>query len=496
MYKSSLENIKFYLDPEDISDIQLPFCLLTYDAWDDFSRKTSFDLSFFNKDNSEFKIGFLKIMHETEFKTRNIMPKVFEELPEDFCSLGQDLDFYYNLKECFSPKNFKIVLDKLNDAAFHDAIGEKFEFNSNFRVSLIRNSEAQKMFKEAKAIIYDLPQEKNFNFYYNFSLENDSEIQKVHFNFGDNEFLPNRIISLIGKNGTGKTQFLAKFAMDLSGQSKNRLKNETFLPSRPLFSKVIAVSYSAFDIFTRPRKDKSFSYKYCGLKDENGRLLSSPRLVEKFSGSALRISPVQKKLRLWYNTMANILGIDLADHFYDEIFENHNYEIVNYKNSKLLSSGQNILMYVFTEIIAEIKENSILLFDEPEMHLHPNAVANFIRMLEDILFRFDSYAIIATHSPIILQEIPGRYVNIFDRQGNIPMIYKLGTESFGENVDVLTEIVFKTMEVEDNFKIVLKKLSKEHSFKKVLSFFDDNLSMSASTFLLNQYENPEKELNA
>lgn len=491
-----MENIKFYLEPENYSEIRSPFFLLTYDAWDDFSRKTSFDLTFVHDDGNQTNIGFVKIMHETEFKTRSVMPKVFEELSEDFCSLGQDLDYYYSLRHTLSLQNFKIVLSKLNDAAFYDPIGEKFEFNSNFKVSLIRNSEAQKMFKEAKAILYNLTNKKNFNFYYNCSLENDSGTMTVHFNFGDNEYLPNRIISLIGKNGTGKTQFLAKFAMDLSGQSKSRLKDETFSPSRPLFSKVIAVSYSAFDIFTRPRKDKSFSYKYCGLKDEKGRLLSSPKLVENFKESALKIEPTQKKMNLWYKTMEVILGIGLADHFFDEIFEKGNYEIVNYKDSRLLSSGQNILMYVFTGIIAEIKTNSILLFDEPEMHLHPNAIASFIRILEDILMRFDSYAIIATHSPIILQEIPGRYVNVFDRQGTVPMIYKLGSESFGENIDVLTEKVFKTLEVEDNFKNVLKKLSKEHSFKKVMSIFDDNLSLNASTFLLNQYKNPEKELDA
>lgn len=153
-------------------------------------------------------------------------------------------------------------------------------------------------------------------------------------------------------------------------------------------------------------------------------------------------------------------------------------------------------MYVITEILAHIKQNSILLFDEPEMHLHPNAIANFIRMIEDILKKFDSYAIVATHSPIILQEIPGRYVNVFEKQGNIPMVYKLGIESFGENIDVLTEQVFKTMEVNDNYKQVLKNLSENHSYKSVLSIFENKLSLSATTFLLNQYENPEKELNA
>ncbi|TDE01532.1 AAA family ATPase [Flavobacterium sandaracinum] len=491
-----MKNIKFHINPENIQEIQSPFFLLEYDSWDDYSRRTSFELIYFNKQRKRYKIGYVKIMHESEFKTLNIIDKVFDELSEEFCSLGQDMEYYTTLYNVLGKEDFNEALNKINDVAFYNALADKFEHYSNFRVSLIRNSEAQKAFKEAKSIIYGLPQEQNFIFTYKCDLDHTDGDHTVNFNFGDSENLPNRMISLIGKNGTGKTQFLAKFALDLSGQSKSKLKDDTFTPSRPLFSKVIAVSYSAFDKFARPQKDKSFSYKYCGLKDEDGRLLSGPKLVENYKESVGLILSKSNRALTWFNVMKTILDEELADLFYTEIFENENYEIVNNKNSKLLSSGQSFLMYVITEILAHIKKNSILLFDEPEMHLHPNAIANFIRMIEYILQKFDSYAILATHSPIILQEIPGRYVNVFERQGNVPMVYKLGIESFGENIDVLTEKVFKTMEVDDNYKHVLKNLSELHSYKSVLSIFENKLSLSATTFLLNQYENPEKELNA
>ena len=52
-----------------------------------------------------------------------------------------------------------------------------------------------------------------------------------------------------------------------------------------------------------------------------------------------------------------------------------------------------------------------LLFDEPELHLHQNATANTMRMFYRLLEEFNSYAIIATHSPLIIQEIPS---NILD----------------------------------------------------------------------------------
>ena len=490
-----MDNIKFYVNPERAKKLIAPYFKLVYREWDDFNRKTCFFLSHTYNNYDDVYIGLIKISHKEELETQKIIDSEFNDIGEDFFSLGQSIEFYKTLYETLGNDLFENYLYATNDMAFLEAIRNEYEFNSNFTSSLLRTSEAEKAFKEAKSIIYNLPQKQNFIFTYECDLEHTEGKHTVNFNFGDNEYLPNRMISLIGKNGTGKTQFLSKFALDLSGQSKTKLKEETFKPSRPSFSKVIAVSYSVFDKFSRPKKDKSFSYKYCGLKDEDGRLLSGPKLVDNYRESVGLILD-QRRNSIWYEIIKTILDEELAVYFYEEIFEKSNYEIVNNKNSKLLSSGQSFLMYVITEILAHIRENSILLFDEPEMHLHPNAIANFVRMLEHILHRFDSYAILATHSPIILQEIPARYVNVFEKQGNIPMVYKLGIESFGENIDVLTEKVFKTMEVEDNYKSVLKKLSDKHSYKKVLSIFENNLSLSAKTFLLNQYENPERELNA
>lgn len=487
--------IKFYVNPQDINQIETPFFYLIDNRWDDFNNKTSYKL-YYKPEKQGFVslIGDLKIMHETEADTIKIIPNIFDELPEDFGSIGQYIGYYEKLRELF-PKNYMEIIQNLNDIAFLDGSKDKFERSSGFKHSLIRFSEAEKAFYEIKNMFVGNPILEDFQFNYKCKIENAEDIHSVDFNFGDNPNLPNRIVSLIGKNGTGKTQFLANLALDLSGKSKSKLKENIFFPKRPLFSKVIAVSYSVFDKFPRPKSDKSFSYKYCGLKDESGRLLSGPKIVENYEASAKSIIQ-QSRGQHWYDVLCKIIGEELTDYYYEEIFIKDNYEIVNNNTHKLLSSGQSFLMYVITEVIANIKKNSLILFDEPEMHLHPNAIGNLIRMLEKILTQFKSYAVIATHSPIILQEIPSRYVNVFERQGNIPMIYKLGTESFGENIDVLTENVFKTIEVEDHYKNVLKNLSKEKPYKNVLSYFDNKLSLNAKTFLLNQYSDPEKELNA
>lgn len=58
--------------------------------------------------------------------------------------------------------------------------------------------------------------------------------------------------------------------------------------------------------------------------------------------------------------------------------------------------------------------NSLLLFDEPETHLHPNMIFKLVKSLYKILETEESYAIIATHSPIIIQQVPSKNILIFE----------------------------------------------------------------------------------
>lgn len=481
--------MKFFIDPNNIKTLKAPCFVLTSNTWDDYTNKTTFHLHLLNESRAYIDIGGVKIMHKKLKITLEIIPKEFEELSDDFCSLGQDLSYYENFKNAF-PSEFENYLDFLNDAAFLPFVRDVYENTDTFKNSLLRFSEAEKAFNQAKNILENIPIEQGFQFSYNCKIENAEDIHSLSFNFGDNIHLPNRIICLIGKNGTGKTQFLAKLALDLSGKRRKLRNNDLFVPHRPLFSKIIAVSYSVFDKFSKPAKDKSFSYKYCGLRDEKG-LISQKKIVENYEESATKIVELSR-LNDWHFIMSSIIGNELTDYYYQEIFENKNYEIVNQNEKRLLSSGQSFLMYVLTEVIANIRKDSLLLFDEPEMHLHPNAIANLTRMIDRILERFDSYAILATHSPLIIQEVPSRYVYVFDREGNIPIVRNLGIESFGENIDVLTQEVFQTKDVKGTYKEILEKLSRELPYNSVLNIFENKLSLNAKAFLIGLYNKKDK----
>ena len=67
--------------------------------------------------------------------------------------------------------------------------------------------------------------------------------------------LAGRDILARAKNGTGKTQLITSLPIDISKKNSSQ-----FTPMTPLFSKVIAVSYSVFDSFEIPKNTASFIF--------------------------------------------------------------------------------------------------------------------------------------------------------------------------------------------------------------------------------------------
>ena len=55
-------------------------------------------------------------------------------------------------------------------------------------------------------------------------------------------------------------------------------------------------------------------------------------------------------------------------------------------------------------IIAYCEDNAMLLFDEPENHLQAPLLSFMLAEIREILVKRKSVLLIATHSPVILQE--------------------------------------------------------------------------------------------
>ena len=128
-----------------------------------------------------------------------------------------------------------------------------------------------------------------------------------------------------------------------------------------------------------------------------------------------------------------------------------------------------------------------MIFDEPETHLHPNIAGRLLRTIHKILEKFNSYGIIATHSPVILQEVPSRYIRVFDRRQTQPLIFQPPIECFGENLTEISNTIFKVDQEDELYREQLDDfISQNLNYNEVNNIFNDALSLNARLYLLNQ----------
>lgn len=95
--------------------------------------------------------------------------------------------------------------------------------------------------------------------------------------------------------------------------------------------------------------------------------------------------------------------------------------------------------------------------DEPESHLHPPLLSAFIRAVSELLTSRNGVALIATHSPVVLQEVPKRCVWLLGRSGGYSWATRPELETFGENVGTLTREVFGLQIVQTGFNRLIRE---------------------------------------
>jgi hypothetical protein len=122
--------------------------------------------------------------------------------------------------------------------------------------------------------------------------------------------------------------------------------------------------------------------------------------------------------------------------------------------------------------------------DEPEEHLHPPLVAAFIRALSELLTYRNGVAVIATHSPVIVQEVPKKCVWKIRRNGKYRSFDRPEIETYGENLGEITTEIFGYDVQKSGFHALLKEAAeKKDSYDSALSLFNGELGNEAKSIL-------------
>ncbi|WP_139412030.1 AAA family ATPase [Aeromonas veronii] len=503
---------------------------LKIDNWNDYSFMTMFYLSVFDKKGEHHDIGYIKIAFKgqtTETPTYKKIKPNFSRLSSTFFSVGVDVDFYRNLS-LLNNSLAREILTSLNDITLNQDIIDTVQEEDVFRISLLRDSSLTSIKGQYARALAGKPELTAFKFSFVRDGEDDETYPiKLDFNVKDNSTPSTNIHALIGRNGSGKTTILNGMIDAITNTQKGTCSFiENSWQRRPIesdyFSSLLSVSFSAFDPFSPPKEQpdpsKGTCYFYIGLKDQKNpdKHLTLAELRNDFVKSLIDCYRLSKKKKLWFNAIEQLKAdinfesmylSDLYDVFLTlkkslnnheqvdsiEFIEQFHDEIMN--TLEHLSSGHAIVLFTITKIISKIEEKTLIILDEPEGHLHPPLLSAFIRTLSELLFEQNGVAIIATHSPVVLQEIPSTCVWNINRVEDIIEPYRLDIETFGENVGVLTKEVFG-LEVNNSgyHRLLSKSVSQNMSYQDILTQYNNQLGMEARSVLKSMIINKSKAI--
>ncbi|WP_169392455.1 MULTISPECIES: AAA family ATPase [Psychrobacter] len=420
--------------------------------WDDFGYKTSFHVMLY-RENEYTNIGTIKIgcLNEETYTSGFVdIPQNFSSLSREFVSLGQDIEFYINFKKYLGLENLCLLNDVIYNNQYLNLYDEE---NKIFSQSLNRFFSIS-TFEQVKRLLNEESVFKGYELSFifrktpmNFSVNKDSKV-------------PSNLHAVIGSNGVGKTRLLDSIVKEFTTDLYSQLESEICEISSSMgFSRLIYISTSIFSKIYGIDNNEEINKKFHYVGFRRQEIVEEKIVNEIYTLDDIRKDTFKTIMNCESRGRLKYLKIFSNNFAFDSKLKILIEEIIEYldsiffigtdekraKNDELLerigelSSGHSIIIYMIFKIVSLVEEKSIVLMDEPETHLHPPLISAFIRSVNDILKKKNALGIVATHSPVVLQEIPSECIwKMYDHKVERPTI-----NTFGENIGVITSEVFR-----------------------------------------------------
>ena len=474
-------------------------------TWDDHGFRTTFRLELVLPERV-VEIGNVSIAFEGMPKGKKVtsIPDC-DKLPEDFFSLGFGEEYYWNLKRLGDPIR-ECVLVGLRDLAYDIERFNALLLESDrdledtvIQKSLLRHNRREIVGRQLHRIAHGGVRFLGFELTVPVDFEN---LNDLTFNVQPESCPPSNVHAIIGSNGVGKTYLISEIVESvIDDYADVEIHSED---DKLEFLNVVLVAFSPFDWNTPfdETDDSRFGesdFKFVGLArplaaevedDQDNKYStenkSSVELREEFERyveeckqgdklswlraalTTLESDPVlsSNSAYLHASQAEKIDPVKLADEFSE------------------LSSGHKIVLLTIAALVAEVHEGTLVLVDEPENHLHPPLLSSFIRALSELLHDRNGLAVVGTHSPVVLQEIPRNCVWKIHRSGDLSTAERPLIETFGENVGVLTREVFGLQVKESGFyKMLSDAAGTCDTYEQVLEKFGGALGGEAKALV-------------
>jgi predicted ATPase len=523
-----------------------PF-VLAQDNWDDFGFKTQYQL-YVSRGSGKYElIGSVKIA--TRDQKEGDGPRItssFTQLDSSHLSLGQSLDYYQRVGELPVELRDKILVglqDAVNlperesefdrEPAWEKSVLRDFQNDPHFRIlakSLLSGNFSQ-LAEISEGFSFQVP---HWTAPLEFKFRAPATMVPTFFGTPSQIAplaLPDRLTVIVGRNASGKSTLLARLARVAHAATRDRSLSAVaslgrLVPAGVGFPRVITVSYSAFDSFEIPGVNSQERaqiardvekgegrFVFCGLRDIAAELAAGrddsdrgdrqqrpnevvsdrvrstllkpiEKLADEFQATIQRIDSLNRR-SLLESTLSTVLKEasfnDLRTDLLSRVTANGSREAF-----LEWSTGHKLVLHTIASLIAYTEPRSLVLFDEPELHLHPPLLAALMHAVRQILRVQDAFGVVATHSPVVLQETLSEHVYVVRREGGTTDVSSPAIQSFGEGVGTLTEFVFGLNAEATDFHTLLRWLAAYRGTTDSIEqvFQPQGLSMQARAFLM------------
>ncbi|MFD0494751.1 AAA family ATPase [Streptomyces rhizosphaericus] len=466
-------------------------CYLIPDDWNDYGFLTLYELGIKRRGRRPQSVGSVRIGHmgmasdrtDEFWRTEERLPREFGSLSEDFFSLGVQ-DTYYDRLNKHGANTRVAVLTALRDVAFdyRPGVVDRVWDLRVFKKSLMRDIRHPRAELERLHLIArGRARVVTFHWDYTPSPPTGSEYEppRLDFRAVPASRPPTNVHALIGRNGVGKTSMMRAMAQGVASGAIE----VTQLASRAVQAtpNVVLVSFSPFDELVH-HADAPAEFAYIGLLDRDRpyRLKTQKKLAAEFADS-LATARIGARRTRWEQILATLRYtesgfLDDYDGDLDDLLsEGADRRFIPAAEELFapLSSGHKIALLTLTRLVQEVTERTIVFIDEPEAHLQPPLLSAFVRALSDFLSEVNGMAVVATHSPVVLQEVPKSCVYKLRRYGEVMTAERPQMETYGENVSELTHEAFGLESTATGFYAALaKEVAEGRSYQEILEDFE------------------------
>lgn len=493
--------------------------LLVRDKWNDwFTWVTQFYVIVVTQENQRIHIGHVKIaqagMTAQSAITSALLPVTFHRLNAPWFSIGQTENYYEQLNE-LGDQYRDWYLNAIRDIARTPAILDEYADEEVLRRSLLRDIDTDRVRNRFNRLATGDAALTNFAFHFTFPQDprtTDAPMQ-LRFEVTPASNPPTNVHVVIGRNGVGKTRcfdYLSRAFLGLPARDGGPVGEigpltslgtiSPFAGKGHGFAGLVTVSYSPFDEYGPLVSSNSrleVRYAYIGLIRESAEQISPtdnddgelatltikgrPELARDFLKGIADCRGAARRRR-WLRAVelleADPLFLDAnAKAVIDDTAEG--WEGRTRKWFRRLSSGHSVVLLTITRLVELVEEKSLVLIDEPEGHLHPPLLSAFVRALSELLIARNGVAIVATHSPVVLQEVPRSCAWVLNRTGLSARVDRPELETFGENVGILTREVFGLEVIQTGFHRLIGETVQQGGYEQVITQFGDRLGGEA-----------------